>query len=188
MRHVDAALQQLQRAAAAKCAYAAVLIACAMTAVIPSLRSGLVAQDAHAPGWTSELPSEWDGQPLRPLALSEVEQRFAQRFPGTIARMTDDRRQLVWRQVEQPTRMLHPATDCYRAIGYRIDGARLEEDARQRRWRCFDATRDGQTLRVCERIVDADGLAYTDASSWFWAAMLGRSRGPWQAITTAQAW
>ena len=36
----------------------------------------------------TELPSEWQGQPLRPVALSEVELRFGRHFPGTVARMT----------------------------------------------------------------------------------------------------
>ena len=90
------------------------------------------------------------------------------------------------RRVDQPTRMLHPAQDCYRALGYRIADVRLEADAAQRRWRCFTAERDGRTWRVCERIVDTEGQAFTDTSAWFWAALLGRSTGPWQTITTAE--
>ena len=59
-------------------------------------------------------------------------------------------------------------------------------DAQRRLWRCFVARHDGHALRVCERIVDAQGHAYTDASNWFWAAQLGQSVGPWQAITIAR--
>ncbi|WP_280153693.1 exosortase Q [Piscinibacter sp. XHJ-5] len=134
----------------------------------------------------SESPIEWEGRELRPLALTAVEQRFADRFPGRIARLTDGEQVLVWREVTAPTRMLHPATDCYRGLGYRIEQARLERDGEERLWRCFVAERDGMRLRVCERIVDARGQAYTDASSWFWAAQLGQSTGPWQAITLAR--
>ena len=136
-----------------------------------------------APEW----PTQWDGQTLRPLALSTVEQRFAARFPGHIARLTDGAQVLVLREVREPTRMLHPAVDCYRGLGYRIAQAQLERDAQSRLWRCFIAERDGRRVRVCERIVDAQGQAYTDASSWFWAAQLGQSTGPWQAVTTARA-
>lgn len=133
-----------------------------------------------------EWPATWDGAPLRPLALSEVEHRFAQRFPGTIARLTDGTSMFVLRRVDAPTRMLHPAADCYRALGYRIRHARLEHDAQQRMWRCFTASRQGgQTLRVCERIVDAEGNAFTDTSAWYWSAAGGRSKGPWQATTRA---
>ncbi len=133
-----------------------------------------------------ELPREWDGRPLRPLALSAVEERFAARFPGRVARLTDGEAVLVWRRVERPTRMLHPAADCYRALGHRIERTVLEDDALARRWRCFDAVQGAQRLRVCERIEDARGNAFTDASSWYWAAQLGRSTGPWLALTVTR--
>ena len=132
-----------------------------------------------------ELPAQWQGQPLRPLALSEVEQRFARQFPGTLARMTDGREVLVLRAVHRPTRMLHPAADCYRGLGYRVAGEQLQLDGEHQLWRCFEAMRGGQRLRVCERIVDAQGAGFTDTSAWYWAALLGQSTGPWQAITVA---
>lgn len=130
-------------------------------------------------------PIVFEGRPLRSLALSPVELRFAAQFPGSIARFTTGRETVVMRDVEQPTRRLHPAVDCYRSIGFAIAGERLERDAQSRLWRCFGATRDGCALRVCERIVDADGQAFTDVSSWLWAASLAQSRGPWRAVTIA---
>ncbi|HJV94850.1 MAG TPA: hypothetical protein VJ608_02385 [Albitalea sp.] len=164
-----------------KLAFALALLVCAMA---PLLRP---AAATSAPASAAEWPREWEGRALRPLALSAVEQRFAARFPGRIARLTDGEQVLVWREVNAPTRMLHPAADCYRGLGYRIAQAHLERDAQAQLWRCFIAERDGRRLRVCERIVDAQGQAWTDASSWFWAAQLGQSIGPWQAITTARA-
>ncbi|AEG91114.1 hypothetical protein [Ramlibacter tataouinensis] len=134
-----------------------------------------------------EPPRHWDGRPLRPLALSEVEQRFARRFPGSLARMTDGRQVLVLRSAHQPTRMLHPAVDCYRGLGWRVAAEQLRLDGQGRLWRCFEAGRDGQRLRVCERIVDAAGRGFTDTSAWYWAAVLGQSPGPWQAVTVAEA-
>lgn len=145
---------------------------------------------SHAEGTTRhvEWPPQWDGRPLRPLAMSEVEQRFAARFPGAIARFSDGERVIVLRRVQQPTRMLHPAADCFRGLGYRIERSGLERDAQQRLWRCFEAQgRDGQRLRVCERIEAPDGASFIDPSSWFWAAALGQSNGPWQAITVVEA-
>ena len=133
-----------------------------------------------------EMPRHWQGEPLRPLALSDVEQRFALQFPGTLARMTDGRQVLVLRAVHRPTRMLHPAADCYRGLGYATGRQQLQLDAQDRLWRCFEAERSGQRLHVCERIVDAGGTGFTDASAWYWAAVLGRSAGPWQAITVAR--
>jgi hypothetical protein len=135
-----------------------------------------------------EWPRERDGRDLRPLATSAVEQRFAARFPGAIARFTDGERVMVLREVQRPTRMLHPAADCFRGLGYRVEQARLEHDARQRLWRCFEASsREGERVRVCERIEAADGSAFIDPSSWFWAASLGQSSGPWRAITVVEA-
>ncbi|MES2583134.1 MAG: hypothetical protein V4627_10490 [Pseudomonadota bacterium] len=139
-----------------------------------------------APSLSVELPSEWQGAALRPLALSDVELRFAKHFPGSLARMTDDKHTLVLRTVNQPTRMLHPATDCYRGLGYRIHSEQLEVQANsQDRWRCFVAQRQGRSVRVCERIEDANGQGFTDTSSWYWASIAGQSHGPWRAITVA---
>lgn len=167
-----------------KSAFGAALLLAAACALVQALAPAAPAP--AAPG-TWEWPHAWDGAPLRPLALSPVEQRFARQFPGALLRATDGRQALVLRHVTAPTRMLHPAADCYRALGYRIAGIGLEDDAAGRRWRCFIATRaNGQPLRVCERITDAQGQAFTDSSAWYWAALRGRSAGPWLAVTTAQ--
>lgn len=166
-----------------KTAFAAALALCAVWGLAQTLRP-VDAQPAPSLAW--EWPTQWDGAALRPLALSPVEQRFARQFPGQLARLTDNRQMLVMRHVEAPTRMLHPAVDRYRALGYRIADIRLEADAQQRHWRCFRATRaDGTPLRVCERVTDAKGQAYTDTSAWYWAAVGGKSTGPWLAVTTA---
>jgi exosortase/archaeosortase family protein len=135
----------------------------------------------------AEWPTLWDGEPLRPLALSAVERRFAQHFPGRIGRFDNGSRTVVLREVTEPTRRLHPAVDCYRGLGYRVDSPILERDAQRRIWRCFVAERAGQRLRVCEQLVDVDGQTYTDASAWYWNALLGQSRGPWLAVTRAEA-
>ena len=135
-----------------------------------------------------EWPVSWHGHPLRPLALSDIEQRFAQGFPGKIARLTDGQSMLVWRHVLRPTRMLHPATDCYRALGWRIHDERLEQIQNEQatgRWRCFTAERKRDRLRVCERIEDSAGSGFTDTSAWYWNAVTGQSTGPWQAMTVA---
>lgn len=136
---------------------------------------------------SAELPAQWQGATLRPLALSEVERRFALRFPGTVARLTDGERVLVLRTVRQPTRMLHPAADCYKGLGYQISGEKLEAMAGQGLWRCFVAQRAGRQVRVCEQIEDSSGQTFTDASAWYWSAVAGQSTGPWRATTMATA-
>lgn len=152
----------------------------------PWLRPAPVAATPLRPA--IEWPRALDGQPLRPLALSAVEQDFADRFPGRIARFTDGRDVIVLREVTAPTRRLHPAADCYRGIGYTVGPPSLEYETRggvARLARCFIAAKGGQRLRVCEHIVDARGRVFTDASAWYWAAITGHSTGPWKAITRA---
>jgi hypothetical protein len=166
-----------------KAALLGVLMLCAL---LPLLRPAAARAAAGVPMAFGETPQVWQGRALRPLALSAVEQGFAAHFPGRIARLTDGEQLLVLRDVNSPTRMLHPAADCYRGLGYHIEQARLERDAEARLWRCFVAERGGVKTRVCERITDANGASFTDTSSWYWAAQLGRSSGPWLAITTAR--
>jgi hypothetical protein len=131
-----------------------------------------------------DWPTHFRDQPLTQLPLSDLEQRFARRFPGAIARFTDGRRTLVLRQVQRPTRQLHPATDCFRALGYTIDRPHPVVDDEGQHWSCFAAARDGVRLRVCERIHDSEGRSWTDTSAWFWSAQYGG--GPWWAITTVE--
>jgi hypothetical protein len=107
--------------------------------------------------------------------------RFARRFPGAIRRFTDGDQLLIVRQVSRPTRQLHPAEDCFKAAGYTVGQAQPVVDTTGLQWRCFAALRDGIRLRVCERIVDAQGAHWTDVSAWFWSAQYGG--GPWQATT-----
>ena len=73
-----------------------------------------------------------------------------------------------------------------RGLGYRIVNEQLEAQAHSNdRWRCFVARRKGRSVRVCERIEDANGQGFTDTSSWYWASVAGQSHGPWKAITVA---
>lgn len=168
-----------------KTLWAALLPLCALWGLGQAVAEHSAPQETNAAAQSAELPTEWQGTPLRPLALSEVELRFAKHFPGTLARLTDGRQVLVLRTVDRPTRMLHPATDCYRGLGYRILNEQLEEQADKTRWRCFVADRGGRAVRVCERIEDAQGQGFTDASAWYWASAAGQSTGPWKAITVA---
>ncbi|MES2960300.1 MAG: hypothetical protein V4792_19080 [Pseudomonadota bacterium] len=168
------------------CALGATLLWCAMLPLAGSGDADTVPALASVPA--TEWPREWRGQALQPLGRSAVEARFAERFPGRIARfrIADAGDELVLREVRRPTRMMHPAADCWRGIGWRIGATQLERDADAALWRCFEATHAGQRVRVCERIVDANGRGFTDTSAWFWAASLGRSAGPWQAVTRVQ--
>jgi hypothetical protein len=168
-----------------KALWAALLPLCALWGLGQTVAEHSAVPDVGTPTQSIELPSEWKGTPLRPLALSEVELRFARHFPGTLARLTDGHQVLVLRTVNQPTRMLHPATDCYRGLGYRIHNEQLQVHTDKTRWRCFIAERGARAVRVCERIEDAQGQGFTDTSAWYWASVAGQSTGPWKAITVA---
>jgi hypothetical protein len=178
---------RLQRGCATRAAehwphvLAIVLLACALWPL-----AGRGHADAPDTLPAQEWPREIHGTVLRPLALTAVEQRFAQKFPGRIGRFEAGGDVWVLRDVARPTRALHPAGDCFRGLGYRIEHTQLHSDAEARLWRCFVAERDRERVRVCERIVDAQGRGFVDASSWFWAAALGRSSGPWRAMTRVE--
>jgi hypothetical protein len=119
------------------------------------------------------------------LPLGAVELRFAQDFPGRIARFTDGEREIVVRWVSQETRRLHPASDCFRGSGYSVEPQPLVIDNDGNRWGSFIASRSGEQLTVRERIYDQEGHAWTDVSAWYWSAATGKSRGPWWALTIA---
>lgn len=175
-----------QRTSRIVCALALIAAALLPLVVPGAVRGSVGASSGHDPLPSTEWPHSWDGHDLRPLALTAVEERFSRQFPGRIARFDAGHFVLVMREVRVPTRQLHPAVDCYRGLGYAIEKVKLERDARQRLWRCFLAIRDGRAVRVCERIEGPDGDAYTDTSAWFWAAALGRSHGPWNAVTRVE--
>lgn len=167
--------------------YAACVLAVSAS-VLPMPWHGAPRHAAHTSNAIAapEMPTHWRGKPLRPLALSAVEERFAQGFPGSIQRLTTSRDTLIVRTIYQPTRMLHPAADCYRGLGYTVGEHGLERQSDGKVWQCFIATTpNGQRMKVCERIEDAAGNGFTDTSSWYWQALLQRSTAPWRAVTVA---
>lgn len=169
---------------------AAMVVMLALSALLPLASRSTAHEDDAATRRHVEWPSQWEGRALRPMALSEVERRFAAEFPGAIARFSDGERVFVLREVTAPTRMLHPAADCFRGLGHRIEAERLERDPAGRLWRVFEAVPPSgdERLRVRERIESAaGGASFVDASSWFWSAVRGASTAPWLAITIVEA-
>jgi hypothetical protein len=158
------------------------LIACALAAAAPLLEPTGAAPLPPFPGW----PAALEGHGLRPLPLSAREARFTQSFAGRVARFTDGRREWVVRWVAAPTRMLHPAADCFRGAGYTVTPLPLVCDAEGRHWGAFRAEKPSERLRVRECIRDDAGNSWSDASAWYWAAVLNRTRGPWWAYTVAE--
>lgn len=167
------------RSVALKAMFASLMIVCAVLPLFSTEAVPRTAFDQSSPEW----PTAYRGKPLRPLALSEIDQRFARSFPGSIARMTTGEEQIVFRHVTRPTRMLHPAADCFRGLGYSVRAVQLEHDHEQRLLRCFTASKGDVRFRVCESIFDAEGQVFTDTSAWYWSAIMNQSVGPWRAVT-----
>lgn len=160
--------------------FALLALAAALAPLLPS-RSGAGAPPAGRP-W----PERWEGRPIVRLPAAP-EDRLLAGFPGRVARFSDGRRQIVLRQVAAATRRLHPARDCFRAIGYRIEPAPMRLSPGLGPASCFRATRGGLALLACERVTDSAGRSWPDISSWYWPALLGTSTGPWLASLTVEA-
>jgi hypothetical protein len=131
-------------------------------------------------------PSEFDGRPLQHIQLSDTDARFAREFPGDIAKFTDGNRQFIFRQVAQATRKLHSSADCFRGVGYAVSPAPAMRDNFGRSWTCFAAKRGAEEFVVRERINDQSGGEWTDVSAWYWSVLLGKTPGPWTAITIVE--
>jgi hypothetical protein len=155
-----------------------------VAALTPLLDTGDAARAAHAP--FPEWPHEFRGRPLVRVPMDGNERRFLADFPGTVARFSDGQHDILMRWVDQPTRRLHPAEDCYRGWGYEVSQSRIRNDEDGTQWRCFTA-RNGQGERaICEQIRDQDGTHFTDVSSWYWAATLRRTAAPWLVTTVSR--
>lgn len=157
----------------------AVLIAVSLiAAVIPAVasRTGDAAVSTRDfPGW----PCQYDGAPYQQVTPSKADAAFYQEFPGKIQCVSQPGRRVIMRWVAKPTRQLHPSSDCFRGLGYEIKWQPLVTDARGVRRSWFTAQKDGKRFDVKERIYDMSGKNWTDISSWYWAALLGKTAGPW---------
>ncbi|MDX6766494.1 MAG: archaeosortase/exosortase family protein [Candidatus Methylacidiphilales bacterium] len=131
------------------------------------------------PGW----PSSLEGRALESVPLSAKEAAFLRDFPGHTAAFQDEDGRWIVRWVTAPTRRLHPARHCFAGSGHQIQPEGIVRDGWETLWGSFQASKEGQTWTVRERIGDAAGNNWTDVSSWYWAAVLGRTQGPWWVYT-----
>lgn len=133
------------------------------------------------PGW----PKTYEGQPLTSLPLSEKERYFQKDFPGKIARFHDGNKEIVVRWVEEPTRKLHPARDCFKGVGYTVEALDLKVSKQGVRMSCFLATKDSTVLQVCEYIEAMSGENWSDVSEWYWSVVFGSSSQGWMSYVIA---
>jgi len=167
-----------------RCEMAGLLLAVTVAALAPMWdQAGTgAAVGASFPGW----PLDYDGRPLTQMPLTGREAAFAQNFPGSVGRFSDGKREIIIRWVGAPTRRLHPAADCFRAIGYSIAPLPTRSDGRGAAMACFRASRKHETVAVCELIRDEQGQSWPDVSGWYWHALLGWSRAPWWSFVVAE--
>jgi hypothetical protein len=161
----------------------AFIAACVVAGLEPLRSPGRGSTPMELPAW----PSRWDGNEIWPVSLSERDERFAENFPGRIAKFTDGRREFILRWVTTGTRQLHPSADCFRGAGYTITPQPAYRDRNSRQWSSFLASRDHHQLLVRERIADLHGREWTDVSAWFWSVALGKTQGPWLSVTAVEA-
>lgn len=158
-------------------------ISCLLAATIPLLPATSGSKTSLPfPGW----PIEVVGPDVKKLPLSKREKKFEKNFPGRIGHFSDGKREMVIRWIVDMTRKVHPASDCYKGLGYTIKDQPIYKDGENRRWGCFSAVKGNQRIQVRERIYDKQGNSWTDVSAWYWSVVLGKSTGPWWAITVAE--
>jgi hypothetical protein len=163
---------------------ASILVLTALAALRPALRP----VESRVPAAVfAAWPEEFEGTPLVAEPLLPIEARFAAGFPGATAAFGDGQRRIVMRRIAQATRKVHPIETCLRAGGFAVKPAPARRHPQTGLWGAVLATKDNRTLIVREHIVSRDGAhVWTDASAWYWDALLHPERGPWLAITVIE--
>ncbi len=158
--------------------FCAVAVLAALTPVLPRPETQATRVSTF-PGW----PEEFDGEKLDRLPPGPQDDWFARDFPGRVARFATADKQVVVRWIDAPTRRLHPASHCFRGAGYAISPRPMRVARRGGGMSCFTATKDGESLEVCEQIrhldEDDDGRTWPDVSSWYWSAVTAPAEESW---------
>lgn len=161
------------------------IAACAFAAALPFIQTpyheGTAKIVANGMNW----PKQFEGHNLKPIKLSDTESKFSSGFPGRIAKFSDGQRTILFRQVNKPTRQLHPSSDCYRGNSFHLRPLPALRDGEGKVWSRFSAQKGSQSLEVRELVIDAAGRTWSDTSAWYWSALLGKTQSPWVAVTVA---
>ena len=130
------------------------------------------------PGW----PAEFEGRPLVADAMSPIEMGFAEEFPGKMARFKCGDKIVIMRWTDRATHRVHSASTCLEAAGWKIFPLSVvhRDDGD---WGTFDAEKDGTVLHVREQVKSSTGETIPDIPSWFYRALLDRSRSKWWIVT-----
>ena len=152
-------------------------LVCLLSALRPVLQSQIIIQTVsdEAEHW----PSYFMGIPLVSIPMSKDEAQFYEGFPGSSAQFQAGSERIILRRVTQATRKLHPASDCFKGMGYAVEEGGLQRDAYERIWNSFSAKRGEELLEVQELICDEEGNSWSDVSAWYWAVLMKQTAGPW---------
>jgi hypothetical protein len=143
-------------------------------------RSEVLQLDGRKP-----ILSTFEGGDLVEEPLTEREAAFAEGFPGRIGRYSAGGKVVILRETDRATHRVHSAATCLAASGWTVEPLPVERLA-VGGWSRFRAKKGGETLLVREQIRASDGSRLTDVPSWFWSALLGRTKGPWLVVTVVE--
>lgn len=163
------------------------VLACILAMYAPLVKMGEGKASPEAgdafPGW----PTRLGGLVLEPAPLAPIEAEHARSLPGRMARFRAGGRSIMMCWLVEPTRRLHPRELCLRGAGFTVEPQAGWTDETGIRWGVLQAERGETRLRVLERVWDDAGNGFPDPSAWYWAALLGRTRGPWWYVAVDEA-
>ncbi|MBI1271243.1 hypothetical protein GC174_12505 [bacterium] len=134
-------------------------------------------------------PDKLDGKVLKEVPVYNENKKlksFLADFPGQVKVFSDGKRIYIVRYVNKMTRKLHPASDCYRAAGYRVEFQPTIIKSPGEHWSSFRASRADREVMVRERITDNLGKQWTEPSAWYWSALKSETKAPWWGITVEE--
>ena len=154
-------------------------IASMIIALLPFFRTGINTDQIQDIQW----PEEILGEKIIETPLSDQDKIFLTDFPGKVARFRSTNKEYSLRYITRPSRKLHSSAVCLSSNAAEISYLPLWEDRQGRRWSQFKAKWKRKNLLVKEIIIDKNHKSSSDASSWYWQAILNKSDGPWLSIT-----
>ena len=153
-------------------------IASLIIAIIPFFRNETKHQVKNIPWPETILDSK-----ITEVPLSHQDKIFLADFPGKVARFQSMNNEYILRYITRPSKKLHSSAVCLSSNAAEISYLPLWKDPQGRLWSQFDAKWRGRKLLVKEIILDKNDQSFSDASSWYWKAILNKSEGPWLSIT-----
>jgi exosortase/archaeosortase family protein len=149
-------------------------------------------------------PTAWEEKTLIPAPPNEATELFRARFPGEFREflavdasdidegLYPETARVVLRFVRSATRQLHPAEDCFRGAGYKINPLPLRLDENNRRWSGFIGEKSGYRVVVRQCVISApygdltsaetESLSWPDVSSWYWDVARPGAKNPPAAL------